>query len=234
MANTCRMPSSISHERQMISTSQTMASNTDTSRHLDFWVNTVTFSVENCLFRVPREPFQRESKFFCDKFSSLQGDSGEVEGLSDEKPIQLEGVEKNDFEQLLKVLFHRTHTLLPDLSLSTDQWKSVLSLSTAWTAIDALTKEASAVDRVVLSKKYKIEEWFLPALNELVKRREPITMEEAVQIGLEIGFTLACIRERLAMQKVNSGRGKRAGNRPEVNQGDIDFSDQIRVAFGRP
>lgn len=218
-----------------------MASNTDTSRHLDFWVNTVTFSVENCLFRVPREPFQRESKFFCDKFSSLHGDGGEVEGLSDEKSIQLEGVEKSDFEQLLKVLFHRAHTLSPDLSLSTDQWKSVLSLSTAWSfqeprqaAIDALTKEASAVDRVVLSKKYKIEEWFLPALNELVKRRKPITMEEAVQMGLEIGFKLACIRERVAMRKVNSGRGKRAGNRLEVNQEDIDFSDQIRVAFGRP
>ncbi|KAI6140493.1 hypothetical protein BKA82DRAFT_164299 [Pisolithus tinctorius] len=91
-----------------------MASNTDASRPLDFWVNTVTFSVQNCLFRVPWEPFQRESKSFCDKFSSPQGDGSEVrstlERLSDEKPIRLDGVQKSDFEQLLKVLFRRLVT----------------------------------------------------------------------------------------------------------------------------
>ncbi|KAI6144043.1 hypothetical protein BKA82DRAFT_4179776 [Pisolithus tinctorius] len=112
MADTCRMPSSISHERQVIST-----------------MNTVTFSVQNCLFRVPWEPFQRESKSFCDKFSSPQGDGSEVEGLSDEKPIRLDGVQKSDFEQLLKVLFRRTRSSLPDLSLSTNQWKSVQPLT---------------------------------------------------------------------------------------------------------
>ncbi|KAI6037831.1 hypothetical protein EDC04DRAFT_2091870 [Pisolithus marmoratus] len=226
-----------------------MASNT---RHLDFWVNTVTFSVENCLFRVPREPFQRESKFFRDKFSSLQGDGGEVEGLSDEKPIRLDGVKKNDFEQLLKVLFRRTHTLLPDLSLNTEQWTSILKLSTAWsfqeprqTAIDALTNEVCAVNRVVLAQKYNLEELLLPALNELVQRPKPITMEEAVQMGLGTGFKLASFREEVAIQRASKIKGKNgrklggsmqnsfvancSGNSPlQV----IDFSDRIRVAFG--
>ncbi|KAI6109081.1 hypothetical protein EDD16DRAFT_1609067 [Pisolithus croceorrhizus] len=239
-----------------------MASNTDPSRHLSFWVNTVTFLVEDCLFRLPREPFQLESRFFCDKFSSLQGDGGETEGLSDEKPIRLDDVEKGDFEQLLKVLFHRTLTSLPDLSLSTDQWASVLKLSTEWSfqeprqaAIDALTREASAVDRVVLSQKYNVEELFLPALNELVRRPDLITMEEAVQMGLDIGFKLASVREKVAVRKANcmGNRGKRNAVKPEglgsmppsspmpnrSGKGasrlqDMDFSDEIRVTFGLP
>ncbi|KAI6004853.1 hypothetical protein EDD15DRAFT_1022890 [Pisolithus albus] len=218
-----------------------MASSNDPSRHLSFYVYTVTFSVENCLFRLPREPFQQESGFFCDKLSSLQGEDGEAEGLSDEKPIRLDGVKKSDFEQLLKVLFHRTLTSSPDLLLSTDQWTSVLKLSTEWdfqrprqAAVDALRREASAVDRVVLSQRYKVEEFFLPALNELVQRSDLITVEEAVQMGLDIGFKLACVREKVAVRKAkHMGTpvpSKKAASRVQ----DVDFSDEIRTAFGLP
>ena len=41
-------------------------------------------------------------------FSMPQGSQSTVEGLSDDKPIRLDGVAKNDFEQLLKALFHRS------------------------------------------------------------------------------------------------------------------------------
>ncbi|KAI6017585.1 hypothetical protein BKA83DRAFT_1745139 [Pisolithus microcarpus] len=233
-----------------------MAGCTNPSRHLSFYVNTVTFSVEDCLFRLPREPFQQESRFFCDKLSSSQGEDGEVEGLSDEKPIRLDGVKKSDFEQLLKVLFHRTLTSSPDLLLSTDQWTSVLKLSTEWNfrrprqaAVDALRRETSAVDRVVLSQRYKVEELFLPALNELVQRSDPITMEEAVQMGLDIGFKLACVREEVAVRKANpmGNRNRNGGkskgsmqtfsvpNKEAASRAqDIDFSDEIRTAFGLP
>lgn len=220
-----------------------MASSTNPSRHLSFYVNTVTFSVENCLFRLPREPFQQESRFFCDKLSSLQGEDGEVEGLSDEKPIRLDGVKKSDFEQLLKVLFHRTLTSSPDLLLSTDQWTSVLKLSTEWNfqrprqaAVDALRREASAVDRVILSQRYKVEELFLSALNELVQRSDSITMEEAVRMGLDIGFKLACVREKVAMRKVDhmGSRMNKPNKKAASRVQDIDFSDEIRTAFGLP
>jgi len=64
--------------------------------------------VENCLFRVPIEPFEQESTVFRDMFSMPQGSQDTVEGLSDDKPIRLDGVTKHDFEQLLKALFHRS------------------------------------------------------------------------------------------------------------------------------
>ena len=54
------------------------------------------------------EPFQQESTVFRDMFSMPQGSQNMVEGLSDDKPIRLDGVAKNDFEQLLKALFRRS------------------------------------------------------------------------------------------------------------------------------
>ena len=61
--------------------------------------------VENCLFKVPRGPFQTESIVFRDMFLLPQGEI--VEGLDDERPIKLDGIAKSDFEQLLKVLLFR-------------------------------------------------------------------------------------------------------------------------------
>lgn len=54
------------------------------------------------------EPFQQESVIFRDMFSMPQGGQSAVEGLSDDRPIRLDGVSKHDFEQLLKALFHRS------------------------------------------------------------------------------------------------------------------------------
>ncbi|KAI6021152.1 hypothetical protein EDC04DRAFT_380979 [Pisolithus marmoratus] len=130
-----------------------MATNKEVSRHSNFHISTVTFLVEDSLFRVPREPFQQES-----------------EGSSDENPIRLNGTSKDDFEQLLKALFYRKHSLQPTLPHSIEQWTSVLKLSTLWSfeklcqaSIDMLTTSGiGAIDRVVLSQQYGIKSWLLP------------------------------------------------------------------------
>lgn len=70
--------------------------------------------MDNCIFRVPREPLETESTVFRDMFLLPQADGVTVEGLDDNKPVVLEGIEKSDFEQLLKVLLHRS-VLIPNL-----------------------------------------------------------------------------------------------------------------------
>ncbi|KAI5983224.1 hypothetical protein EDD15DRAFT_2376797 [Pisolithus albus] len=80
----------------------------EVQRHACFYMESVTFLVEDCLFKVPREPFEKESAIFCDMFALPQDDGEIVEGLSDEAPIQLFRVNKEDFEQLLNsALFSR-------------------------------------------------------------------------------------------------------------------------------
>ncbi|KAI6040632.1 hypothetical protein EDC04DRAFT_1460132 [Pisolithus marmoratus] len=128
------------------------------SRHVEFYIHTVTFLVEDHLFRIPREPLE-ESTVFRDMFLLSQGDSetvvderdsetredakdseiGEdqsasatVEGQSDTCPVTLPCVSKKEFESFLRALMHRQHGKNKGLGLSQDQWISVLKLSTRW------------------------------------------------------------------------------------------------------
>jgi len=64
--------------------------------------------VEDCLFKVPREPLEAESIVFRDMFLLPQGDMTEIEGLSDENPVVLKGIQQDEFEQLLTVLLSRS------------------------------------------------------------------------------------------------------------------------------
>ncbi|KAI6097977.1 hypothetical protein EDD16DRAFT_1769416 [Pisolithus croceorrhizus] len=182
------------------------------SRHSNFYVSTVTFLVEDSLFKVSREPFEKESEVFCDMFSLPQGSSVVVEGTSDENAIRIDRTSKDDFEQLLKALLHRKYGSQPNLPHGIEQWTSVLKLSTAWNferlrqaAIDALTESGiGAVDRVVLSQRYYIKNWLLPALNELARRPEPIILEEAQRMGIDIALKLASVRERVTIRSTFS------------------------------
>ncbi|KIJ05491.1 hypothetical protein PAXINDRAFT_21264 [Paxillus involutus ATCC 200175] len=162
------------------------------SKHEQFYMNTVTFLVEDCLFKVPRSPFETESTVFKDMFSLPVGDR--VEGLNDDEPIRLEGTKKDDFEQLLKVLFHRTNGLSPALPMNVEQWTSVLKLSTLWgfstlrqAAFNRLSRSTTIplAKKIALGYQYDVESWLLPTMNELVRRPEPITMEEAICMGFE-------------------------------------------------
>ncbi|KAI6141519.1 hypothetical protein EDD17DRAFT_283365 [Pisolithus thermaeus] len=230
------------------------------SRHSNFYISTVTFLVEDSLFKVPREPFEKESEVFCDMFSLRQGSSVVVEGTSDENPIRIDRTSKDDFEQLLKALLHRKFGSQANLPHGFEQWTSVLKLSTAWNferlrqaAIDALTESGiGAVDRAVLSQRYYIKNWLLPALNELARRPEPITLEEARRMGVDIALKLASVRERVtvtvqaqpayattsgfggvAYRKDSDDNGHRVvvGSCRDPRMQDCDFSDQIRSTF---
>ncbi|KAI6043418.1 hypothetical protein EDC04DRAFT_3138576 [Pisolithus marmoratus] len=132
------------------------------SRHVEFYVRTVTFLVEDHLFRIPREPLE-EPTAFRDMFLLFQGDSetvvnesdsgtredakdseiGEdqsdsetVEGQSDTCPVTLPGVSKKEFESFLRAFMHRSTTWKKQgfgfEPRSTDLCESVLKLSTTW------------------------------------------------------------------------------------------------------
>ncbi|KIJ12542.1 hypothetical protein PAXINDRAFT_101155 [Paxillus involutus ATCC 200175] len=181
------------------------------SKHERFYMNTVTFLVEDCLFKVPRSPFETESTVFKDMFSLPVGDLQGVEGLDDVKPIRLEGTKKDDFEQLMRVLLHRTNGLSPEFPVNAEQWTSVLKLSTLWgfsrvrqAAISRLDRFTTIplAEKIALAYEYELESWLLPTMNELVRRPKSITMEEARCMGFETALKLASVREQLALRSV--------------------------------
>ena len=182
--------------------------------------------MEDYLFRVPREPLEEESTVFGDMFLLPQGEQVVVEGLSDENPVVLQGIDKDEFEPLLRVLLYRLVLILksqkqlydvgsrghgrnPALNLSQHQWTSVLKLSTMWgfdgprnaaiRHLDSLEPPIDPIDKVVLAMQYEIKEWLLPALLKLAQRSEPISIEESRRIGLETAVKLASVREKVML-----------------------------------
>ncbi|KIJ63369.1 hypothetical protein HYDPIDRAFT_65515, partial [Hydnomerulius pinastri MD-312] len=169
-----------------------------------FYMTTVTFLVENTLFRIPRDPLETHSTVLRDMFLLPIGDRSEAEGMSDESPIRLEGIKKIDFQQLMKVLFPGSFGQTQRLPVGLEEWSSVLKLATLWefegirrAAIGALPKcPITPVDKLVLAREYNIKEWLLPAINELVQRPNPIGVEDVARLGLDFALKILAVREQ--------------------------------------
>jgi hypothetical protein len=67
----------------------------------------VAVEVEGTLFCVPRHHFIEQSEVFRDMFELPVATDTVPDGLSDEQPLQLEGVSEADFRQLLRLMFPR-------------------------------------------------------------------------------------------------------------------------------
>jgi hypothetical protein len=63
--------------------------------------------VEDTLFRVPRSYLEEESEVFREMYQLPIAENTTPDGCSDEQPLRLDGVKKEDFRQLLRVLIPR-------------------------------------------------------------------------------------------------------------------------------
>ncbi|KAF8836865.1 hypothetical protein BDN67DRAFT_936189 [Paxillus ammoniavirescens] len=212
------------------------------SKHGRFYVTTVTFLVEDCLLRVPRGPLQSESSVFRDMFLLPVGDQGEAEGLSDAKPIRLEGVKLDDFEQLLKVLYPGPAGK-PDLPDGYAQWTSALKLAALWEFDDARKQAIKAlavlpvppVDKAALAMQYDIKDWLLPALNALAQRPEPIGIGDVDRLGLDVALKIASVREQAHVYSNGYANSVQVGPRarhPLLQT--FDFTPTICTMFNLP
>lgn len=108
------------------------------------------------------------------------------------------------------------------MCLTSDQWAAVLKLSTIWgfhsvrtTAIEKLADFASndPVLKVILAKKYDVSQWFVPAMEQLAQRDEPLTFADAMrfeELGssefvLDFSLKIAAVRESAAGSRPKNG-----------------------------
>ncbi|KAI0311391.1 hypothetical protein OF83DRAFT_1295434 [Amylostereum chailletii] len=78
------------------------------TRHGEFYISNdqlSVFQVQNSLFKAHRHILVDNSLVFRDMFA-LPAATGEIEGNSDDHPIQLQGVMTQEFASLMKVLYH--------------------------------------------------------------------------------------------------------------------------------
>ncbi|KAF5336233.1 hypothetical protein D9758_014366 [Tetrapyrgos nigripes] len=174
-----------------------------------FW-DTVTFLVEQSLFRVPRYHFEKNSEVFGDMFSLPQGEP--IEGNDEQHPIKLEGVEAHDFEHLLRALYPRNPPSLYS-SKSEPDWRSVLKLSTLWRflefrqqAIDKLYLQLpeEAHEKITLGHQYHVCGWIKHGYIQLVERPQVLSMEEVEKLGYPTAVHIFRLREHFTRKKYRS------------------------------
>jgi hypothetical protein len=88
-----------------------------------------------------------------------------------------------------------------DHSLSYEQWKSVLHLSSLW-GFASMRKLAlrsinppTPFDQLLLARAYSVDHWILPALSALCERTVPLSLNEARQMNIEDVVLVTTVRE---------------------------------------
>ncbi|RXW16407.1 hypothetical protein EST38_g9439 [Candolleomyces aberdarensis] len=188
----------------------------DKKHYWDF----VTFSVQGCLFRLPKHRFVEESELFCKQYD-LDFNMEKEYGLEDQQldVVKLD-VDVEDFRAFLTVLYPRNGD---DASLNLDQWRAVLRLSTKWFFNDIRGQAIMKIDvidlplpeRIALAKDHQVSSWLLAGYRQLVVRKKAITVEEAEKIDLRKAILVCELRERFK----------------EPYFSDSDIEDGILAAF---
>ncbi|KAH9965449.1 hypothetical protein BC827DRAFT_857254 [Russula dissimulans] len=157
----------------------------------------ITFLVDSILYRVHRYFFCRDSNEFMTRLSRLPLPQ---EGVFP-PVISLENVKSKDFDAFLSVLYPLDFNAPVERSF--EELSSILDLATRWgftsirdMAIRCLNPPTS-YQRLILGRKYVIEEWILPALQELCERPEPVTLDEARLMDFEDVVLVESIRETI-------------------------------------
>ncbi|KAH0829113.1 hypothetical protein J3R83DRAFT_2580 [Lanmaoa asiatica] len=83
--------------------------------------------VENCLFRVPRQSLESQSRIFRDMFSLPVVE--DAEGSSDDNPIRLDGIK---FKRFLEALFMGAYEETTKSYAIFEMWFPVVKLARMW------------------------------------------------------------------------------------------------------
>ncbi|EAU91913.2 hypothetical protein CC1G_04680 [Coprinopsis cinerea okayama7 len=171
-------------------------------------------AVEERLFKVPKYHLVRNSDHFsslCSLAETCPGNDPDASILSlpdsetsAQNAIALPGVTADDFSNFLEALYPRTIQRV--LTLTKEQWLSVLKLSTLWyfkelrrLAIDHLeawSPSLTSIELIQLGKEYAISNWLLRGYHALVNQNGVISLESAKAIGMESAIRLYTLRSR--------------------------------------
>ncbi|KAH9965494.1 hypothetical protein BC827DRAFT_1320245 [Russula dissimulans] len=162
----------------------------------------ITFLVDAILYCVHRYFFSRDSPYFSTRLDQL--------GIREHEPlsiiISLGDVEPKDFDALLSVLYPEcgpgpSASDFEEHSLSYEQWKSVLHLSTRWgfASLRRLALKSinppTPFDQLLLARAYSVDDWVSSALTALCERTVPLSLSEARQMTIEDIMLITTVRE---------------------------------------
>ena len=104
------------------------------------------------------------------------------------------------------IIVHAYRQGLEEARFSKEDWCNLLSISHRYEcerARERSIKEINKIgppvdnaDRILMSKKFGVEEWLIPACVALVERGDPLTHSEAQKLGLDMVVLISEAREK--------------------------------------
>ncbi|KAF9479366.1 hypothetical protein BDN70DRAFT_932609 [Pholiota conissans] len=183
----------------------------------EFYLQTAIFQVEDRLFKVPIQNFTMESEVFRTMFQLPQDPEAVQDGSTDERPILLEDVKKDDLRFSFE-LFKQDI-----LTLTEEKWTSVLLLSMRWDmenlrniTIQQIVKFFSDDPHklLIMAEKWNVESWLIMGASIYMKRESPMTEDDVAKIGLSCTLKVAALREWFLQWRITQRQWYNANNLP--------------------
>ncbi|KAG2003711.1 hypothetical protein CC2G_004297 [Coprinopsis cinerea AmutBmut pab1-1] len=154
--------------------------------------------VVDTLYNVPRHALERESSFFRTLFTVPPGD---LEKNSDDNPIHIPQVEKEEFEAIIEILYPSEIRH----EWTRDQLIAALRLARLW-EMDAVVQfieeslrnlklPLSEVDKIILGKKHSLAKLLADGYLSFMTSDTPLSVELANQIGWDSIGHIAFVRQ---------------------------------------
>ncbi|KAJ7593790.1 hypothetical protein C8J56DRAFT_925171 [Mycena floridula] len=181
-----------------------------------YW-DTIIFQVQDELFKVPTYLLQKEEDSAFAGMLKLPQGGLNPEGSTDANPIRLDsGVTKVDFARLLDVMYPITVPIQYD-TISKAEWISVLKLSDKFQlltirqlAVETLTESStvklSSAEMIRFGRQFSIGDWVIKGYMDLMRRPEPMGLEETELVGWETVAKISIQREKLIRASANANR----------------------------
>ncbi|KAJ7141838.1 hypothetical protein C8R43DRAFT_892461 [Mycena crocata] len=172
-----------------------------TRKHDEYYFEdgNLVIQVSGILFRLWDSALRRHSKAFPIAPVSLLDKV--ADGVDDEHPLILEGVEPADFERLLWIIY--PPVLGQCKATTTRDWTAILDLATRWKFADiralAIRElgafEMDPVEKIELAHRYHIgRQWAYGAFIALCARPHALDVIEGRQLGIETTVNIAFAR----------------------------------------
>ncbi|KAG6828323.1 hypothetical protein H0H92_008386 [Tricholoma furcatifolium] len=176
--------SPVSTESLEVEVAQT---STEEIKDVVYYLEFITLLAEDRLFKVPKYHFVR-----------YPGQLEWMKGADEDTPHKLENVPAGDLQALLKLMYPLNSP--SQQSFSCHEWASILKLASLWMMLDFRKKAIEALadeewlKKILLSRECAVFAWVRDVYNHLIQRKQPLTIDEARQLGLEVAVKLFELR----------------------------------------
>ncbi|RPD67210.1 hypothetical protein L227DRAFT_619446 [Lentinus tigrinus ALCF2SS1-6] len=172
-------------------------------RHRDYYFDdgNIVIRVQDTLYKLHRSLLERHSPVFRELFTVPQPE-GSTEGLAEDNPIILSGIEAIDFTRLLWLLYPPVLATCPITTV--DEWMSIFEQADRW-QVDYLREFALArlrssyippIRKILFWTRYNLPpNELIPTYMEIISRKQPLTLQEAEEAGLPMFVKIGQARE---------------------------------------